>query len=176
MKKPLTDEDLLERAAIDGKGLAFATAAFALVNGARRAARPGWGARRLVAALGPIAALTGLATVGLLLRSTRISRLTPAGGRFRRSMRALPVASLAAGLFMPFVLPVAGRHFAQPASSSGSARDWSWPLCVVGPLLRKTGAFSVPDLLAARFPKLALRLGAVVVVAAAAVLIYLAGL
>jgi cation/acetate symporter len=173
VKKPLTDEDLLERAAIDGR-VAFATAAFALAAGLVALLDRVGVPERLVAALGPITALTGLATVGLLLRSMRISRFY-AGGRAVPAVYAgLALASLAAGLFMPFVLPVPGG-----TSLTGLIVGFGAGLVVaslvVGPLLRKTGAFSVPDLLAARFPKMALRLGSVVVVAAVAVLITLAG-
>ena len=73
MKKPLTDEYLLERAAIDGR-VAFATAAFALSAGLVALLDRVGVPEPLVAALGPIAALAGLAIVGLLLRSMRISR------------------------------------------------------------------------------------------------------
>ena len=173
MKKPLTDEDLLERAAIDGR-VAFATAAFALAAGLVALLERVGVPEPFVAALGPIAALAGLAIVGLLLRSMRISRFY-AGGRAVPAVYAgLASASLAAGLFMPFVLPVAGG-----TSLTGLIVGFGAGLVVaalvVGPLLRKTGAFSLPDLLAARFPKLALRLGVVIVIAAVAVLISLAG-
>lgn len=45
---------------------------------------------------------------------------------------------------------------------------------VTGPFLRKTGAFSIPDLLSGRFPNLALRLG-VIVIAAMSLLVAIAG-
>ena len=173
MKKPLTDEDLLERAAIDGR-VAFATAAFALAAGLVALLDRVGVPERLVAALGPTAALTGLATVGLLLRSMRISRFYAGGRAVPAAYAGLAIASLAAGLFMPFVLPVPGG-----TSLTGLLVGFGAGLVVAalvaGPLVRKTGAFSVPDLLAARFPNMALRLGSVVVVAAVAVLVTLAG-
>jgi Na+(H+)/acetate symporter ActP len=46
----------------------------------------------------------------------------------------------------------------------------------VGPLLRKTGAFSITDLLVARFPNLALRVGALLLVSLVGLCVGLAGL
>lgn len=173
MKKPLTDEDLLERAAIDGR-VAFATAAFALAAGLVALLDRVGVPERLVAVLAPVAALSGLATLGLLLRSMRISRFY-AGGRAVPAVYAgLALASLAAGLFMPFALAVPGGT-SLTGLIVGFGAGLAVAALVTGPLLRKTGAFSVPDLLAARFPNLALRLGSVVVVAAVAILITLAG-
>ena len=173
MKKPLTDEDLLERAAIDGR-VAFATAAFALAAGLVALLDRVGVPEPLVAALGPIAALSGLAMVGLLLRSMRISRFYAAGRAVPSVYAGLASASLATGLFMPFVLPVPGGT-SLTGLLAGFGAGLVAAALVVGPLLRKTGAFSVPDLLAARFPKLALRLGSVVVIAAVAVLVSLSG-
>ena len=173
MKKPFTDEDLLERAAIDGR-VAFATAAFALAAGLVALLDRVGVPERLVAVLAPVAALTGLAIVGLLLRTMRISRFYAAGRAVPPAYAGLAFASLAASLFIPFVLPVpSGASFAGLLASFGVGLAVA--VLLVGPLLRKTGAFSLPDLFAARFPNMALRLGSVVVVSAVALLVTLAG-
>jgi cation/acetate symporter len=173
VKKPLTDEDLLVRAAIDGR-VAFTTGAFAtaaaLVGLLDRVGAP----PRLVAILGPAVALVGLACVGLLVRTMRISRFY-AGGRVVPPVYAgLAFASLAAGLFLPFLPPLSGGP-----SFVSLLMSFAGGLLVAalvgGPLLRKTGAFSIPDLIAGRFPNLALRLGIVAVIAAVGFLIAVAG-
>jgi cation/acetate symporter len=173
VRKPPTDEDLLERAAIDGR-VAFATAAFALATGLVALLDRVGVPERLVAVLAPVAALTGLSIVGLLLRTMRISRFYAAGRAIPSAYAGLGLAALAASLFIPFLLPV-------PSGASlaglflGFGAGLAAATLMTGPLLRKTGAFSVPDLLGARFPNMALRLGSVVVVAAVAALITLAG-
>lgn len=173
MKRSPADEDLLDRAAIDGR-VAFAMAAFALAAGLVALLDRVGVPERLVAVLTPAAALSGLAVVGLLLRTMRVSRFYAAGRAVPPAYAGLALASLATSLFLPFVMPLpSGASFAGLLMGFGAGLAAAGLL--VGPLLRKTGAFSLPDLLAARFPNLALRLGTVVVVGAVATLITLAG-
>ncbi len=174
MKKPLTDEDLLERASIDGR-VAFALAAFALGAGLVALLDRLGVPENFVAILGPVAAVTGLATVGLLVRSMRISRFYAAGRAVPAAYAGLALASLAMGLFLPFAPPVPGGT-SLAGLLTGFGIGLALAALAVGPFLRKTGAFSIPDLIAARFPNLALRLGVVAVVAAVGFLIGLAGL
>ena len=166
MKKPLTDEDLLERAAIDGR-VAFAVAAFlggaGLVTLLDRVGVP----EALVEALGPALALAGLAIIGVLLRSMRVSRFYAGGRAAPATYAGLAMAALAAGLFLPF-LPPAEDALSLRRLMAGFVSGAILAALVSGPLLRKTGAFSIPDLIGARFPNVALRLGVIVVVSAAA--------
>ncbi len=173
MSKPLTDEDLQVRAAIDGRA-AFATAALA-VAGVLVALLDRVGAPpRLVAVLGPAVALAGLSAIGVLLRDMRISRFYAAGRVVPASYAGFAFAALAAGLFAPFLPPARG-------GPSSELVLWSFAggvACaglIVGPLLRRTGAFSVPDLIANRFPNLALRFGVVAVIGAVGLLVAIAG-
>ncbi len=174
MKKPLTDEDLLERAAIDGR-VAFALATFALGAGLVALLDRIGVPERVVAVLAPVAAATGLATVGLLVRSMRVSRFYAAGRAVPASYAGLALAALATGLFLPFAPPMPGG-----TSLSGLATGFICGLVLatflVGPFVRKTGAFSITDLVAARFPNGALRVGVAAVVAAIGGLVALAGL
>ncbi len=173
MKRPLTDEDLTERAAIDGR-VVFATAAFAIATALvalldRVGAPP-----RLVAILGPAVALVGLASVGFLLRTMRVSRFYSAGRSVPAAYAGFAFASLAAGLVTPFLPPVAGGPSFR-VLLGGFAGGLALAALAGGPLLRKTGAFSIPDLIAGRFPNLALRLGVVAVIAGVGFLIGVAG-
>ena len=173
LKKPLTDEDLLERASIDGR-VAFALAAFALGAGLVALLDRLGVPENLVAILGPVAAVTGLATVGLLVRSMRISRFYAAGRVVPATYAGLALASLSTGLFAPFVPPVPGGT-SLGGLLTGFGVGIALAALAVGPFLRKTGAFSIPDLIAGRFPNLAVRLGVVAVVAAVGMLVGLAG-
>ena len=66
MKRPLTDEDLLERASIDGR-VAFAMAAFALGSGLVALLDRVGVPERIVGVLGPVLAMAGLALIGVLI-------------------------------------------------------------------------------------------------------------
>jgi cation/acetate symporter len=174
VKRPITDEDQLERAAIDGR-VVFAIAVFLCIAGLVALLDRVGVPERFVELLGPVLAVVGLATVGVLLRTMRVSRFY-AGGRVMPPVYAgLAMASLAAGLFLPFLPPVPN-----PLSLTGLLIGFSCGLALAAlftaPLLRKTGAFSTPDFIAARFPNVALRLGVATVVAAAGLLIGFAGL
>ncbi len=173
MKKPLTDEDLLERTAIDGR-VAFALAAFAVGAGLVALLDRLGVPERLVAVLAPVATATGLATVGLLVRSMRISRFYAAGRAVPGYYAGLALAALGAGLFLPFA-PPAPAGTSLPGLLTGFGIGFLLAVLIVGPFLRKTGAFSIPDLIASRFPNLALRLGVVAVVGAVGLLVGLAG-
>ena len=173
MKKPLTDEDLFERASIDGR-VAFAVAVFALAAGLVALLDRVGVPERIVGVLGPILALTGLAIVGILLYGRRVSRFYAAGRAVPAAYAGLAFLALSTGLFLPFLPPVPGGA-SLTSLLTGFGLGYVLAALVTGPLLRKTGAFSLPDLLAARFPQLGLRLGVVTVVGAVAALVALAG-
>ena len=121
---------------------------------------------RLVSSLGPLAAICGLAAVGLILRCMRVSRFYAAGRAMPAPYAGLALAALFIGLFAPF-LPPAPNGAAVGDVALGFGVGATLAALVTGPLLRKTGAFSLPDLLVARFPDLALRLGVIAVVCVA---------
>lgn len=162
MNRQVNDEDAIERASTDGR-VAFGIAAFAfaalLVALLDRVGVP----ERLVGVLGPILAICGLATIGLLLRSMRISRFYAAGRAVPSPYAGLALAALFVGLFAPF-LPPTRNDSSIVALMAGFGGGGLLACLVTGPLLRKSGAFSLADLLATRFPLLALRLGVVAVV------------
>jgi cation/acetate symporter len=103
-----------------------------------------------------------------------VSRFHAAGRAVPAPYAGLAFMTLSTGLFLPFLPPVPGGA-SLTGLLTGFGLGYLLAALVTGPLLRKTGAFSLPDLLTARFPQLGLRLGAIAVVGAVAVLVTLAG-
>ena len=162
MTQPVSEEEASERASTDGR-IAFGLAAFSfaalLIALLDRVGVP----NRLVAALGPTLAICGLALIGVLLRSMRVSRFYAGGRSVPYPYAGLATAALLTGLFAPFLPPARGAASLE-AMLAGFGLGALLACFVTGPLLRKSGAFSLPDLLAARFPQTALRLGVAAVV------------
>jgi len=173
LKRPMTDEDVLERAGVDGR-VAFAMAAFALGAGLVALLDRVGVPEKLVGALGPFLALFGLTIIGLLLRSMRVSRFYAGGRAVPAPYAGLALAALGAGLFAPFVPPLS-QNVSLAGLLAGFGSGITFAALVTGPFLRKTGAFSIPDLLSGRFPNLALRLGVIIVIAAMSLLVAIAG-
>jgi len=167
-------DDRMSRAVIDGR-VAFATAVFLLGSGMfillDRIGAP----ERLVALLGPLLAVVGLATIGILLRSMRISSFYAAGRAAPAGYAGLAMTAFMAALAAPLTPPV-------PLDVSPQGMLWGLGAGLTlaalgfGPLLRKTGAFSITHLLAARFPYLALRIGSLLMISLVGLCIGLAGM
>lgn len=174
MKKPLTDEDLQVRASIDSR-VAFAMSAFALAGGL--VALLDWIGvpERIVAVLGPIMVLAGLSLIGTLLHAVRVSRFYAAGRAVPAPYGGLAMAAAMTGLFLPF-LPPAPSDVPLNGLIAGFAIGFALAALLTGPLLRKTGAFSLPDLVASRFAGAGVRYGMVAVVCAACAAVAIAGL
>ncbi|MGE3643933.1 MAG: symporter-like protein [Beijerinckiaceae bacterium] len=173
MKKPLTDEDLQERASIDGR-VSFALAAFALGAGLVALLDRVGVPERIVGILGPILALCGLSLIGLLLHAVRVSRFYAAGRSAPPPYAGLALVALATALTIPY-MPPASVGVPMHAIGLGFAIGFLAIALLNGPLLRKTGAFSLPDLIAGRFPHAGVRLASIAIVGAAALLLALAG-
>ncbi len=173
MRQDWTGEFGEERASIDGR-VAFASAFLvlgcALIILLDRIGVP----ERVVAILGPMVALVSLATLGALLHSMRISRFYAAGRRvpaiYAGFAATTLVAALAASCLAALPAGVTLVDFA-----IGIAAGTVIAGLGVRPLVRKTGAFSVADLVATRFPGMVLRLGMALLVAAIAYLLAHAG-
>ena len=170
--RPLTDEDLVERRAIDGR-VAFAIAGFVALAGSVALLDRVGAPEALVRAMGPLFILAALAASGILLRSMRVSRFYAAGRAVPTPYVGFAAAAICVGLALPFAPPSDAP--VGSAVAEGAAVGLVVALLVLGPYLRKTGAFSVVDLVATRFPNTALRLGLAVTVAAIGALIGLAG-
>lgn len=172
--KPAPDRELAERAAIDGRVILAAAAAIAtglLIALVDRIGAP----ERLVAALGVLCALAGLSATGLLLRTMRISRFYASGRTTPAPYAALAAAGLAAAVGLRF-LPPSGDRYSVGAVFLGLGCGLALAGLVTGPLLRRTGAFSLADFLAARFENRALRLALASATALAGAFVALAAL
>ncbi|MDE2362272.1 MAG: symporter-like protein [Hyphomicrobiales bacterium] len=173
MGRQPTDDELTERAAIDGR-VAFAMAAFAAAAGLivliDRVGAP----ERLIAAAGPAALLAGVALIGLLLRTMRVSRFYAAGRAVPPAYAGVGALAIALALIIPFTPPVSDRY-SGVGVFAGFAGGLVCALLVSGPYLRKTGAFSLSDLVASRFERLPVRLGVAAVVGATALIAAFAG-
>lgn len=174
MKKPLTDEDLHDRASIDGR-VSFAMIAFVVGAGLVALLDRVGVPEKIVGLLGPVLAMAGLSLIGLLLHAVRVSRFYAAGRAVPPPYAGLATTALLTAMVLPFVPPNFGA-FPLLSVWIGFAAGLVITAFLSGPLLRKTGAFSLPDLISSRFPHAGVRLGVIVVVAAVALLIAAAGL
>lgn len=163
----------LARASIDA-GFSFALAAFAV----------GLGLLAVLARVGlPESALRfGVPAVifaGLIVIATRLRTMRPAefyaGGRNMPAFYVgLTYAGLAAGLFLPFLPPLLpGVGFSSLAT--GFALGLAAALCITGPHLRRSAAFSIADSVGLRFPHPVVRCAIAIVAAGCAVFVALAG-
>ncbi len=167
------DARFREREKLDGR-IAFAAAAFALAYGFAALLDRVGAPLALVEAVSPYFTILAFAVLGALLQSMRVSTYFAAGRAVPFEYAGFALAALVAGLILPFapqfsgrswLLGVAGGFFAGVAAIG----------FYLGPTLRKTGAFSFSELLAARFPSLATRLGVIALACATSALIALAG-
>ncbi|GAC1336507.1 MAG: hypothetical protein NVSMB26_23170 [Beijerinckiaceae bacterium] len=162
------------RASIDGR-VAFAAAFLVLGCGLIMLLDRIGVPERLVALIGPLLALVSLATLGALLHSMRISRFYVAGRRMPAIYAGLAGASLVAALAAAYLAALpAGVSLLDFALGLFAGAGFAG--LGVGPLIRKTGAFSIPDLIAARFPNTILRLALALLIAVIALALACAGL
>jgi cation/acetate symporter len=162
-----------ERASIDGR-VAFASAFFvlgcALIILLDRIGVP----ERLVAVLGPMVVLVSLAVLGALLHSMRISRFYAAARRvpaiYGGFAATTLIAALAASCLTALPDGVSLLDFGVGLFAGAAMAGLG-----VRPLVRKVGAFSIPDLIGARFPGMALRLAVALLIAAIAFAVAHAG-
>ena len=163
MRQDWTGEFGEERASIDGR-VAFASAFLvlgcALLILLDRIGVP----ERLVAVLGPMVALMSLAVLGALLHSMRVSRFYAAGRRvpaiYAGFAATTLIAALAAACLVALPAGVSLLDFGIGLFAGAAISGLG-----VRPFVRKTGAFSLSDLIGARFPGIALRLAAALLVA-----------
>lgn len=161
------------RASIDA-GFSFALAAFAI----------GLGLLGVLARVGLPGALlhfcvwaiifAGLVVIAVRLRTMRPGEFYAGGRNLPPAYAALAYAGLAAGLFLAFLPPLLpGVGFASLAT--GFAAGLTCALCVTGPYLRRSAAFSIADLVGTRFPHPLVRCAIAMIAAGCAVFVALAG-
>ena len=127
-----------------------------------------------VGALSPYFTIIALATLGGLLHSMRVSYYYAAGRSVPPEYAGFALATLCAGLILPFAPQFAARSWGL-GLAGGMFAGVALAGCILGPMLRKTGAFSLSGVLAARFPSLPPRLGVVALACVSSELVALAG-
>ena len=129
----------------------------------------------LVGILAPVFGLLALAVLGLATRSMRISDYFAAGRDIPASYAGLGLAGLALALALPVLPHAAGLPYLA-APFAGLAGGMVLAALGSGPLLRKSGAFSLAGLLGGRFPGRTFRLASLALVALTSAIAGLAGL
>ena len=166
------DDDSVEREKLDGR-VAFAAAAFllayAFVALLDRVGAP----IALVETAAPYFTILALGALGAMLHSMRASYYYTAGRAVPAEYAGFAKATLVAGVIAPFaaylvtrpwLIGVCGGLFAGVALTG----------YFLGPILRKSGAFSLSGLLGARFPGLGPRLAIIGLACASSALVALA--
>ena len=167
------DASLREREKLDGR-IAFVAAAFALAYGSVALLDRVGAPLALVEAVAPYFTILAFAVLGALLHSMRVSTYYAAGRAVPFEYAGFALAALVAGLILPFAPQFSGRSWLFGVAGgvfTGVAAIGFY----LGPMLRKTGAVSFSELLAARFPGVATRVGVIALASAASALIALAG-
>jgi cation/acetate symporter len=173
MRKPAKREALMDRASLDGR-IAVVMAAFLFAYGFVALLDRVGAPERLISVISPYFTIIALAAIGFLLHSMRVSFYYAAGRTVPACYAGFANAAIIIGLALPFVArltsdpPPIGAFAGFLIGVAGLA----W---LAGPILRKTGAFSVSDLLGARFSHLAPKLGIVAATAVSSALVALAG-
>ena len=142
-----------DRERIDGLAT-FAAAAFLTALGLVAALARVGAPDTVVAAIGPLIAVSGLLVIGLVNRTARL-------GDFLAARRAVPpfyggmaLAATAAGFALAFGRDAATAFAPWPAAAAGLVGA----ALIVGPLLRRANASAAADVLATRFQTAPIRL------------------
>ncbi|ARN82199.1 hypothetical protein [Methylocystis bryophila] len=173
MTHSLEDNRAREREKLEMR-VAFAAAVFAVAYAFiglldRMGAPEGF-----VSALSPYFTIIALGTLGALLHSMRISYYYAAGRSVPAEYAGFSLAALCAGLMLPFAPQFAARSWGLGVAG-GMFAGVALAGCILGPMLRRTGAFSLSGVLAARFPSLPPRLGVIALACVSSELVALAG-
>jgi cation/acetate symporter len=173
LRDTATEDEWDARARLDGR-IAFVVATFASAYGLVALLDRIGAPERLVAVVSPYFTVLALALLGFLLHSMRVSFYYAAGRAAPAPYAGLAEAAIVMGLAAPFAARLTGG-----SSISGVAAGFVLGVAgaglLVGPFIRKTGAFSLSELLSARFSRLEPRLGMIAVAAVSSTLVALAG-
>ena len=174
MRTADNDDERLDRAGRDGR-IAFTAAAFglgcALLVLLDRVGLP----ENLSIGAALLLVVAILCGIGLVLRSVRISTFYAASRSVPATYAGLSGAASLAALALIFLPPVP-NGLTLAAAAGGLAAGVLALALFSAPLLRKSGAFSLSDLLTRRFPGIGFRLLAVLAVVTICALTSLAGL
>jgi cation/acetate symporter len=173
MGKTIKQEASIDRASLDGR-IAIVVTAFVFAYGCVALLDRVGAPERLVSVVSPYFTIIALAAIGFLLHSMRISFYYAAGRAVPACYAGFANAAIVIALALPFV---AGLTSDPPphGAVAGFLIGVAALALLAGPVLRRTGAFSLSDLLSARFSKLGPRLGVIAATAASSALVALAG-
>ncbi len=167
------DASLRQREKLDGR-IAFVAAAFALAYAFVALLDRVGAPLGFVEAVSPYFTIAALAVLGALLHSMRVSYYYAAGRAVPFEYAGFATAALVAGCILPLAPQMAVRSWLFGVAG-GVFAGVALIVFYLGPMLRRTGAFSFSDLLTARFPSLATRLGVIALACASSALVALAG-
>jgi cation/acetate symporter len=165
-----------DRRRIEGR-VAFAMAAFAMAIGLVALADAAGAPARIVTALGPVVTLAGLAVIGVVMQAMRVSAFYAGSRAAPGAYAGLAAAGSACALTLPFLPPLsAGPVASAGALAAGLALGLLLAGFAAGPLLRKSGAYSLADFAAGRFGEGPLRVCCAAAAALVAATLALVGL
>ncbi|PPD42700.1 MAG: sodium:solute symporter [Methylocystis sp.] len=164
---------LFDRANLDSR-IAFVSASFLLAYGFAALLDRVGAPERFVGAAPPWFTVVALAALGFLLHSMRVSFYYAGGRAIPAAYSGFANGAVAIALLLPFATRLAGRSWGLGVVF-GAFLGLAGAALFLGPLLRRSGAYSLSGLLAARFPKAAPRFGLIAAVAFASGLLAVAG-
>ena len=173
MAQVFENDSARERARIDGR-IAFVAAAFALAFGFAALLDRVGAPLRLVETVAPCFTVFALGLLGFQLHSMRVSAYYAAGRAMPTEYAGFALGSLVAGIVCLFAPQFAGRGWI-PGLAGGVFAGVAVAGAAIGPLLRKSGAFSLSGLFAQRFVAMTPRLIVLGLSSLCAALIALAG-
>jgi len=173
MREPSGEAALFDRANLDAR-ISFVSASFLLAYGFAALLDRVGAPERFVGAAPPWFTIVALAALGFLLHSMRVSVYYAAGRVVPAAYSGFANAAIVIAMVLPFATRLAGRSWSLGVVG-GVFLGLAAAAFYLGPLLRKTGAFSISGLLAARFPNPAPRFGIIAAVALSSGLLAMAG-
>lgn len=173
MKERSGEVALFDRAVLDSR-IAFVSASFLLAYGFAALLDRVGAPERFVAAAPPWFTVLALAALGFLLHSMRVSFYYAGGRAIPAAYSGFANAAVAVALLLPFATRLAGRSWGVGVVC-GAFLGLAVAALFLGPLLRRTGVFSLSGFLAARFPRTLPRFGLIAAVSFSSGLLAIAG-
>jgi cation/acetate symporter len=164
---------LFDRAVLDSR-IAFVSASFLLAYGFSALLDRVGAPERFVAAAPPWFTVVALAALGFLLHSMRVSFYYAGGRAIPAAYSGFANAAVAVSLLLPFATRLAG-HSWWIGVVCGAFLGLAVAALFLGPLLRRTGVFSLSGFLAARFPRTLPRFGLILAISLSSGLLAVAG-
>jgi cation/acetate symporter len=173
MRERTGDFARFNRAVLDSR-VAFVTASFLLAFGFAALLDRVGAPERFVGGAPPWLTLIALAVLGFLLHSMRVSFYYAGGRAIPAAYSGFASAAVAVALLLPFASRLAGRSWLLGVVS-GAFLGLAIATLFLGPLLRRSGVFSLSGFLAIRYPTAAPRLPLIAAVALSSGLLAIAG-